>query len=119
MSALTSGTNMYLGVGVLSGQPVATPSPVQTGVVSDCTDFYESVEGDGCVSVADANDITEAEFIAWNPAVGSDCTNFWISEYYCKKFPSSGQPLTNCTRRCCRYYQHIRLCFEYDPYCGV
>ena len=106
-SAFLLETDLYIGVGVLSGTPVATPSPIQTGVVSDCTGFYESVNGDGCLSVATANDITEAEFIAWNPAVGSDCTNFWISEYYCKNVSSSGWPLTNRTRCCCRCHQRI------------
>ncbi|KAH8673362.1 hypothetical protein BX600DRAFT_535950 [Xylariales sp. PMI_506] len=62
---------------------VSTPIAVQTGITSNCIKFYFSVTGDSCDSVASAFDITEAEFIQWNPAVGSECTNFWLSEYYC------------------------------------
>jgi hypothetical protein len=64
---------------------VSTPAAVQTGMVLDCTQFYFSVGGDNCVSVAGGYGLSEAQFIAWNPAVGSTCTNFWISEYYCKE----------------------------------
>ncbi|KAL4904654.1 hypothetical protein BDW74DRAFT_185554 [Aspergillus multicolor] len=40
--------------------------------------------GDTCASIAADFDTTLAEFLAWNPAVSSDCTSgFWADEDYC------------------------------------
>lgn len=42
------------------------------------------VAGDTCAVVESTYGITAAQFIAWNPAVSSDCTNgFWADEAYC------------------------------------
>lgn len=38
---------------------------------------------DTCASIENIYDITWAEFYAWNPALGSDCTNLWLEEAYC------------------------------------
>ncbi|KAH2125637.1 hypothetical protein KXW75_003140 [Aspergillus fumigatus] len=62
---------------------VSTPAAVQSGIVSDCTEFYKAIAGDGCYAIATAHDITLAQFIAWNPAVNSDCSGLWVDEYYC------------------------------------
>ncbi|KAM0093788.1 hypothetical protein ACP6JD_002824 [Aspergillus fumigatus] len=61
---------------------VSTPAAVQSGIVSDCTEFYKAIAGDGCYAIATAHDITLAQFIAWNPAVNSDCSGLWVDEYY-------------------------------------
>ncbi|KAH8660501.1 hypothetical protein BX600DRAFT_400333 [Xylariales sp. PMI_506] len=68
---------------------ITTPVAVQTGITSNCIKFYYSQDGDSCASVASANDISEADFIQWNPAVGTECTNFWLSEYYCVEVSST------------------------------
>ncbi|GAA82059.1 class V chitinase [Aspergillus luchuensis IFO 4308] len=62
---------------------VTTPAAVQSGIVSDCTEFYQAIANDGCAAIATAHDITLAQFIEWNPAVKSDCSGLWSDEYYC------------------------------------
>lgn len=62
---------------------VSTPAAVQTGIASDCTQFYQAIADDGCYAIATAYDITLAQFIEWNPAVGDDCSGLWVDEYYC------------------------------------
>ncbi|KAI3006398.1 CAZyme family GH18 [Aspergillus niger] len=62
---------------------VTTPAAVQSGIVSDCTEFYQAIANDGCAAIATAHDITLAQFIEWNPAVKSDCSGLWGDEYYC------------------------------------
>lgn len=52
-------------------------------MVSGCTKFYLVVAGDGCWVIADANSITLDDFYAWNPAVGTDCTNLQPTYYVC------------------------------------
>ncbi|KAJ6031531.1 hypothetical protein N7540_002263 [Penicillium herquei] len=60
-----------------------TPAAVQNGIVSDCTEFYEAISGDGCYDIATVYGITLDQFIEWNPAVESDCSGLWVDEYYC------------------------------------
>ncbi|KAJ5667621.1 hypothetical protein N7507_003485 [Penicillium longicatenatum] len=58
--------------------------PTQTGTISTCNLWYDIVDGDTCASVEEAFGITSEQFLAWNPAVSSDCeTNFWVSDSYC------------------------------------
>ncbi|EDN91369.1 hypothetical protein SS1G_00772 [Sclerotinia sclerotiorum 1980 UF-70] len=62
---------------------VTAPGPTQTGITSACNNYYVTVDGDSCSSIETAYDITLAQFYAWNPAIGSDCTNLWLEEAYC------------------------------------
>lgn len=45
-----------------STMSVSTPAAVQTGVVSDCTEFYEAVSGDTCYDIAQTYSITLDDF---------------------------------------------------------
>ncbi|OQD76551.1 hypothetical protein PENDEC_c004G04891 [Penicillium decumbens] len=60
-----------------------TPSPVQSGIASDCTKYYKVVKGDNCQTVEKTYDITSTNFLKWNPAVGSDCSDLEVNVYYC------------------------------------
>lgn len=60
----------------------ATPAPIQDGAVAKCKKFYFIISGDTCSALATKYGFTVAQFIAWNPAVGSTC-NVWLSEWYC------------------------------------
>ncbi|KAJ5939135.1 hypothetical protein N7466_002269 [Penicillium verhagenii] len=62
---------------------VTTPSPIQTGMVSDCDAFYYVVSGDGCSTIATAEGVSVADLELWNPAIGTDCTNLWLDTYIC------------------------------------
>ncbi|KAI0197889.1 hypothetical protein F4808DRAFT_284737 [Astrocystis sublimbata] len=83
------------------------PSPTQEGLISTCTKFYKAVEGDECDKlIARYGTFTKAEFLKWNPAVGSDCKGLWADTYYCVGIPgtptkptTTKQPTpTGCTR---------------------
>lgn len=63
---------------------VSTPAAVQTGIASNCVKFYKVISGDSCSSIAEAYDISLDDFYNWNPAVGDECRNLWVDEYYCK-----------------------------------
>lgn len=58
-----------------TGNGVSTPSPVQTGIASNCNKFYLVQQGDSCSNIASAYGISLTDFYAWNPAVGSSCAN--------------------------------------------
>ncbi|RDW92669.1 hypothetical protein BP5796_02063 [Coleophoma crateriformis] len=77
-SATTSAT-----ASAISTSSVTPPGPTQTGITSSCTEYYLTGSGDTCSSIETAYSITFAEFYAWNPAIGSDCTNLWLDEAYC------------------------------------
>lgn len=72
-----------MGVGNSTGAPPACPVPVMAGLISNCDDCYKVVSGDSCSAIFDTNNITSAEFHAWNPAINADCTNLEIGYNYC------------------------------------
>jgi hypothetical protein len=59
------------------------PAPTQSGITSSCTEYYVVVSGDSCAAIEAKYSITFAQFYAWNPAIGSDCTALWVGEAYC------------------------------------
>jgi hypothetical protein len=63
---------------------VQTPQPYPGNSPTNCAKFWYVQSGDGCQSIATKNGISVAQFIAWNPAVGSGCTTLWLQEYYCE-----------------------------------
>ncbi|CAG8010468.1 unnamed protein product [Penicillium nalgiovense] len=66
-----------------TGNGVSTPSPIQTGMVSTCNQFYKVVADDGCYDIANEHGIPLASFYAWNPAVKTDCSGLQADEYVC------------------------------------
>lgn len=74
----------------------SAPSPTQAGLIGACTAFYRAVAGDTCDRIASKYGIfSTADFLAWNPAVGADCSGLWASYYYCVGVP--GTPTTKPT----------------------
>ncbi|KAI1194415.1 carbohydrate-binding module family 50 protein [Nemania serpens] len=66
-----------------TGNGVSTPSPVQTGIASNCNKFYYVQDGDTCSVIAAMYGITVAQFYAWNPAAGSTCATLGLHDYVC------------------------------------
>ncbi|KAI3336889.1 carbohydrate-binding module family 50 protein [Xylariaceae sp. AK1471] len=66
-----------------TGNGVSTPSPVQSGIVSNCDSFYYVESGDTCDAIAEKYSITLTQFYAWNPAVGSSCAYLGLNDYVC------------------------------------
>ncbi|KAI0106466.1 carbohydrate-binding module family 50 protein [Nemania sp. FL0031] len=66
-----------------TGNGISTPSPVQTGIVSNCNKFYYVQDGDTCSIIAAMYGIPLAQFYAWNPAAGSTCATLGLHDYVC------------------------------------
>jgi hypothetical protein len=66
-----------------TGTHVSTPSPIQTGMVSDCNSFYKVQSDDGCWAIANDKSISVDDFYAWNPAVETDCSGLQANVYVC------------------------------------
>ncbi|ATY64808.1 uncharacterized protein A9K55_005176 [Cordyceps militaris] len=78
--------------GTTTGAP--GPSPTQEGMTKDCKAFYLAKTGDTCDKIAQQyGTFSSADFIKWNPAVGSDCTGLWTKYYYCVGVP--GTPISS------------------------
>ncbi|KAK4666249.1 hypothetical protein QC763_0070920 [Podospora pseudopauciseta] len=83
--------NAYACVSIIGHEPspttpgngITTPTPTQATIVNNCDEFYFVVSGDTCESVAAKHGITQAQFLSWNPSVGSTCTGLWGNAYAC------------------------------------
>ncbi|TQV97459.1 LysM domain-containing protein [Cordyceps javanica] len=62
-------------------------SPTQAGMASDCDDFYLVSHGDTCAAVESKYQISAADFLRWNPAVGAG--NLWLGYYVCVHVPGA------------------------------
>ncbi|KAL4958979.1 uncharacterized protein BDV14DRAFT_194147 [Aspergillus stella-maris] len=71
--------------------------PTQTDTVPGCKEFYTVVDGDGCDTIEDQFGITFSQFYAWNPSVGSECSNLWLGYAYCVDGPTSTATITAST----------------------
>jgi hypothetical protein len=66
-----------------AGNGITTPTPYQTGMVTNCNKFHLVVSGDQCGTLATNAGITLANFYTWNPAVGSSCSFLDLGDYVC------------------------------------
>jgi LysM repeat protein len=76
------------------------PAPTHEGQPANCNKWDVVASGDTCGSLAADNGISLSQFLAWNPAVSSDCTtNFWLDQAYCVGVSGSGtvSPTTTTT----------------------
>lgn len=62
---------------------IATPSPIQEGMVKNCKTFHFVAPGSSCQAILDSRKITLANFFKWNPAVKADCSGLWAQTYAC------------------------------------
>ncbi|KAL2145839.1 hypothetical protein VTI28DRAFT_6136 [Corynascus sepedonium] len=62
---------------------ITTPTPTQATIVDNCDEFYFVVAGDTCDNIVAKHGITLAQFLSWNPSVGSTCSGLWASAYGC------------------------------------
>lgn len=77
---------------------IVTPTPVQTGMVSNCDDFYLVQSGDSCSAIATAFDISLDNFYAWNPAVGDTCSSLDLGDWVCIGLQGSAPTQTITTK---------------------
>ncbi|ORY12426.1 hypothetical protein BCR34DRAFT_563775 [Clohesyomyces aquaticus] len=63
---------------------VTPPAPTQSGVAANCNKWDVIQDGDTCsVYLAKNPGVTLANLVAWNPAIGTQCTNLWIGSAIC------------------------------------
>ncbi|KAI1360466.1 carbohydrate-binding module family 50 protein [Xylaria arbuscula] len=78
---------------------ISTPTPIQTGIASNCNKFYEVQSGDICDTIVAAYGIPLSNFYAWNPAVGSSCTTLIPGDYVCVGIIASSVTTTTTTTK--------------------
>lgn len=68
-----------------------SPTPVQSGIASNCQRYYRAERGETCQQIADkmGNSFSVHDFENWNPAVHSDCSALLAEYYYCVGTSSS------------------------------
>ncbi|KAL2834838.1 hypothetical protein BJY01DRAFT_252812 [Aspergillus pseudoustus] len=66
-----------------TGSSITTPTPIEPGMVDNCTAFHLVVSGDTCADIAADAGISLSDFVSWNPGVGSDCSGLWLDYYVC------------------------------------
>jgi cytochrome c-type biogenesis protein CcmH/NrfF len=65
------------------GNGVQTPQPTQPGMVTNCAKFHWVAKGVSCSQIISYQHITLADFVRWNPTVGSTCTNMQAEVNVC------------------------------------
>ncbi|KAI3331384.1 hypothetical protein F4824DRAFT_294880 [Ustulina deusta] len=85
----------YCGQYWIGDTPVTTVAdtggdPIRDNTTENCTRYVDVFDGSGftCQDILDDFNITIAQFYAWNPAVGADCSNLWLSYQYCVAGPA-------------------------------
>jgi LysM repeat protein len=71
----------------LQQRQAAVPSPIQSGVASNCNQYAEAVSGDTCYGFAQEHGVTTANLYAWNTVLGLNGANcdseLFVGYYYC------------------------------------
>ncbi|KAF5692428.1 hypothetical protein FDENT_2950 [Fusarium denticulatum] len=62
---------------------IETPSPIQEGLVKNCNKFHQIASTTTCSSIESYYKLPLAQFLAWNPAVGKDCSSLWKGYWVC------------------------------------
>ncbi|RYP08051.1 hypothetical protein DL766_010198 [Monosporascus sp. MC13-8B] len=62
---------------------IETPTPTQPVIDDNCDKFHFVKAGETCDTIAKANGITQAQFLAWNPSAGKQCDGLWAEAYAC------------------------------------
>ncbi|SPJ85292.1 uncharacterized protein FTOL_11073 [Fusarium torulosum] len=65
------------------GTGIPTPSPIQDGMVKSCNKFHPVSKTTTCGSIEKYYKLPFSQFLAWNPAVGKDCSGLWANYYVC------------------------------------
>lgn len=66
-----------------TGNGIATPTPIQPQMVSNCNQFYRVQQGDNCVRIGANHNIRASRIYDWNKSVGEACGGLWANSYVC------------------------------------
>jgi hypothetical protein len=73
---------------------VETPQPTQPGMVTNCNKFHWIAPGVVCSQVTSYQKISLADFVKWNPTVGSDCSTMQANVNVCVGVIGGSTPST-------------------------
>lgn len=74
---------------------VQTPSPIREGMTTTCNKFHFVVKDENCDTlVTKYGSFTLAQFLSWDPAVGSNCGGLWADTWFCVGVPGTAPPTT-------------------------
>ncbi|KAM5465123.1 hypothetical protein MferCBS49748_005063 [Microsporum ferrugineum] len=62
---------------------IATPTPIQNGMVTNCNKFHFVDSGQTCPVIQAKYKVTLADLVKWNPSIKADCTGLWAKSYLC------------------------------------
>ncbi|KAF3196311.1 hypothetical protein TWF106_005020 [Orbilia oligospora] len=62
---------------------VTTPSPIQSGMVTNCNKFHLVASGQTCQDIMAKFSLTLDLLVKWNPAIGKQCSSMWAANYLC------------------------------------
>ncbi|KAH7096027.1 LysM domain-containing protein [Paraphoma chrysanthemicola] len=65
------------------GNGIATPTPIQSGMVNNCNKFHFVESGQNCPAIQTKYGVSLANLFRWNPAIKADCTGMWAQTYLC------------------------------------
>lgn len=82
-----------------AGNGIATPTPTQPGMVSNCNKFHLIKDTTTCQGIADYNKVALSDVLKWNTGVNKDCTNLWLGAYACAGVIGGSPPPTTTTSR--------------------
>ncbi|KAF3400543.1 LysM domain-containing protein [Talaromyces pinophilus] len=84
-TVITTTTTATTTVPSVPSNGIATPTPYQSGMATNCDTFHWVIDGDQCGLIATQYGITLDQFYSWNPAVGTSCQFLDIGDYVCVK----------------------------------
>ncbi|KAL7929521.1 hypothetical protein V8C35DRAFT_331597 [Trichoderma chlorosporum] len=104
-ASINTATYSYITEGTFASSaphPTATgwpPQPTQSGVPSNCQQYYQADRIDTCASIQHrySHQMSMDQFLEWNPSVGANCTNLFVNYYYCIMVPTAYTDLPNAT----------------------
>ncbi|KAI9162744.1 LysM domain-containing protein [Paramyrothecium foliicola] len=62
---------------------VATPDPIQPGMVGNCDAFHKVKSGDNCAALASTYGVSVSQLTTWNTEIGSNCQLMWLDYHIC------------------------------------
>ncbi|KAJ4319637.1 hypothetical protein N0V84_006273 [Fusarium piperis] len=77
-----------------TGNGISTPTPTQSGMVSNCNKFHVVGKTTTCQGLVDYNKITMANLLKWNTGINSGCTNLGLGNYMCVGVITTPEPTT-------------------------
>jgi hypothetical protein len=77
-----------------AGNGIHTPQPTQLGMVTNCNKSHYVASGVTCSQITSYQKVSLADFVKWNPTVGSDCRGMQAGVNVCVGLIGGNPPST-------------------------